>query len=167
MALATHAVIGEKQARALEPLLATPLSTLELLAAKTLTRWCSPWCSTGISIGLYIAGIVVVGEPGCGRPWLAAHAGDVRRARSLVGLAALQLAVIVSSRANESPVAQQLASLMIPADYGAVRGPDARRLCDCTPALVLGLPGLRGAERAAAWVGIRVFDRETILMRWK
>ena len=37
MALATHAVIGEKQSKALEPLLATPISTLELLAAKTLT----------------------------------------------------------------------------------------------------------------------------------
>ena len=36
-ALATHAVIGEKQSKALEPLLATPISTLELLAAKTLT----------------------------------------------------------------------------------------------------------------------------------
>jgi ABC-2 type transport system permease protein len=37
MALATHAVIGEKQSKALEPLLATPLTTVELLAAKTLT----------------------------------------------------------------------------------------------------------------------------------
>jgi ABC-2 type transport system permease protein len=36
-ALATHAVIGEKQSRALEPLLATPISTIELLAAKALT----------------------------------------------------------------------------------------------------------------------------------
>ena len=36
-ALATHAVIGEKQSKALEPLLATPISTIELLAAKTLT----------------------------------------------------------------------------------------------------------------------------------
>ena len=34
MALAAHAIVGEKQARTLEPLLATPLTTLELLMAK-------------------------------------------------------------------------------------------------------------------------------------
>jgi ABC-2 type transport system permease protein len=36
MALAAHAIVGEKQARTLEPLLATPLTTLELLMAKVL-----------------------------------------------------------------------------------------------------------------------------------
>src|SRR5581483_4759316 len=34
MSIAAYAVIGEKQARTLEPLLATPLTTFELLAAK-------------------------------------------------------------------------------------------------------------------------------------
>ena len=36
MALAAHAIVGEKQARTLEPLLATPITTFELLAAKVL-----------------------------------------------------------------------------------------------------------------------------------
>jgi len=36
MALAAHAVVGEKQARTLEPLLATPITTAELLVAKVL-----------------------------------------------------------------------------------------------------------------------------------
>ena len=49
MALAAQAVVGEKQARTLEPLLATPITTIELLVAKVLgtllptlailTRW--------------------------------------------------------------------------------------------------------------------------------
>ena len=34
MALAAHAIVGEKQARTLEPLLATPMTTFELLTAK-------------------------------------------------------------------------------------------------------------------------------------
>ena len=38
MALAAHAIVGEKQARTLEPLLATPLTTLELLMAKVAGR---------------------------------------------------------------------------------------------------------------------------------
>ena len=36
MALAAHAIVGEKQARTLEPLLATPITTVELLVAKVL-----------------------------------------------------------------------------------------------------------------------------------
>ena len=36
MALAAHAIVGEKQARTLEPLLATPITTTELLIAKVL-----------------------------------------------------------------------------------------------------------------------------------
>ena len=36
MAVAAYSVIGEKQARTLEPLLATPMTTFELLAAKVL-----------------------------------------------------------------------------------------------------------------------------------
>ena len=37
MSVAAHSVIGEKQARTLEPLLATPLKTSELLAAKVIS----------------------------------------------------------------------------------------------------------------------------------
>src|SRR5206468_5081018 len=36
MALAAHSVVGEKQARTLEPLLATPITTFELLVGKVL-----------------------------------------------------------------------------------------------------------------------------------
>src|SRR5213075_1701552 len=36
MALAAHGIVGEKQARTLEPLLATPVTTIELLVAKVL-----------------------------------------------------------------------------------------------------------------------------------
>ncbi len=66
MALATHAVIGEKQSKALEPLLATPISTLELLAAKTMTPFLFALGLTWAAVMLYVLG-----------------AGDARRARRL------------------------------------------------------------------------------------
>ena len=44
MSVAAHSVIGEKQARTLEPLLATPLKTSELLAAKVISA-AIPACS--------------------------------------------------------------------------------------------------------------------------
>ena len=36
MSVAAHSVVGEKQARSLEPLLVTPITTFELLGAKVL-----------------------------------------------------------------------------------------------------------------------------------
>ena len=66
-ALATHAVIGEKQSRALEPLLATPISTPELLAAKTLTPFLFALALTWLAGGLYVGGMLVAGEPGVWR----------------------------------------------------------------------------------------------------
>src|SRR6187401_229671 len=60
MALATHAVIGEKQSKALEPLLATPISTIELLAAKTLTPFLFALVLTWTTVGLEIAGAIAI-----------------------------------------------------------------------------------------------------------
>ena len=66
-ALATHAVIGEKQSKALEPLLATPISTIELLAAKTLTPFVFALGLTWAAAALDVVGAVAIGEPGVWR----------------------------------------------------------------------------------------------------
>src|SRR5438067_7386340 len=64
MALAAHAIVGEKQARTLEPLLATPLTTLELLTAKVLGALVPTWAISTVGLGLY--GLIIAGtaEPG-------------------------------------------------------------------------------------------------------
>src|SRR4029079_9002693 len=64
MSLATHAVIGEKQAKALEPLLATPISTLELLTAKVAMPFLFAVFLSWSAAVLYIGGAVIFGEPG-------------------------------------------------------------------------------------------------------
>jgi ABC-2 type transport system permease protein len=66
-ALATHAVIGEKQSKALEPLLATPISTIELLAAKTLTPFVFALGLTWVAATLEVVGCIAIGEPGLWR----------------------------------------------------------------------------------------------------
>ena len=115
MALATHAVIGEKQSKALEPLLATPISTIELLAAKTLTPFLFALALTWAAVALY--------DRGRGRT---RRAGRVACRSSgprlfmmfgllgpLVELASLQVSVIVSSRASDPRSAQQVTALLI------------------------------------------------------
>ena len=53
MALAAHAIVGEKQARTLEPLLATPLTTLELLMAKVLGALLPTLAISLVGLALY------------------------------------------------------------------------------------------------------------------
>src|SRR5256885_1925218 len=64
MALAAHAVVGEKQARTLEPLLATPVTTGELLVAKMLGALLPTLAISLAGLGLYLAGIMTMAAPG-------------------------------------------------------------------------------------------------------
>ena len=60
MALAAHAIVGEKQARTLEPLLATPITTFELLVAKVLGALLPTLAISLIGLALYVGGIAGV-----------------------------------------------------------------------------------------------------------
>jgi len=168
MALATHAVIGEKQSKALEPLLATPLSTVELLAAKTLTPFVFALGLSWAAALLYMAGIFLMAEPGVWATILGFRSFLLFVVLGpLVSLAALQLSVIVSSRASDARSAQQLASLLI-LPITIVFVAQLMGVYIIGPAaILLGSLGCLVFNAGLLWVGVRVFDRENILMRWK
>jgi ABC-2 type transport system permease protein len=167
-ALATHAVIGEKQSKALEPLLATPISTLELLAAKALTPFLFALALTWIAAALYVAGVFAFGEPGV---WQTALGPRTFILFAIVGplieLATLQVSVIVSSRANDPRSAQQLTSLLIlPITVVFIAQLMGGFVLQAST-LLLGATGLLLLNGLLLVVGVRVFHRETILTRWK
>jgi ABC-2 type transport system permease protein len=114
MALAAHAVVGEKQARTLEPLLATPVTTGELLVAKVLGALLPTLAISLAGLGLYLGGIVAMAAPGVAAAMLS------RRTLLLVALigpasalVSLQAAIIISSRVNDARTAQQFGVLII------------------------------------------------------
>ena len=161
-ALATHAVIGEKQAKALEPLLATPISTIELLAAKTLTPFVFALALTWLAAALYMAGIVAFGEPGVWRVVLGVRTLILFVILGpLVELASLQVSVITSSRAHDPRSAQQLTALLI-LPITAVFVAQLLGAFVIPRALLLVGAGLL-LNALLLWVGVRVFQRETIL----
>ena len=67
MSVAAYSVVGEKQARTLEPLLATPITTFELLSAKVLASLLPALALTALMFAVYVLGIAVLGKPrrGC------------------------------------------------------------------------------------------------------
>lgn len=168
MALGAHSVIGEKQARALEPLLATPITTLELLAAKTLTPLALSMALMWAAFGIYLAVFAAFGLPGAWRTLASPHTlllvGVVG---PLLSLVALQLAVIMSSRVNDPRSAQQLGAFVILPLTGVFLAQLMGQLILGTTTLIVSSVALAICNGLLTWAGIRVFDRETILMRWK
>lgn len=168
MSVAAFSVIGEKQARTLEPLLVTPITTLELLGAKLLGALVPAIALTLLSLLLYLGVIAAVAQPGVFGVLLGARTlGIVLLLGPLAAMVALQLAVCVSSRVNDARTAQQfgifvilpIPALLLGQLFGGV---------ELTIPVILGIAlVLLTANAGLMWVAIRLFDRETILTRWK
>jgi ABC-2 type transport system permease protein len=168
MSVAAWSIVGEKQGRTLEPLLASPLTTFELLTAKTLSALLPAMTLQLLMSVLYVVGTAVAAAPGVAATLLTPEPLIVMLVISpLAALAALQLAVCMSSRANDPRSAQQMGALVI---------------LPLAAAMVLQLMGavdlgareflimttlLAGANVVLARVSVALFDRESILTRWR
>ena len=85
----------------------------------------------------------------------------------LAALAALQLAVCVSSRVNDARSAQQIGALIILPLAGLLVGQLTGAVA-LTGSLIAGFAMVRVALNAVLMhVGIALFDRESILTRWR
>jgi ABC-2 type transport system permease protein len=167
MSVAAYAIVGEKQARSLEPLLATPITTFELLAGKVLSALLPSLALTVACFVVYAAAIALFANPGVVRILLVPRSlGVFFILGPLSALAALQLAVCVSSRVNDARAAQQIGALVILPLGGALVAQLTGMLTLTTP-IILGIGLLLGVANAVLMiVAVRLFDRESILTRW-
>ena len=168
MALAAHSVVGEKQARTLEPLLATPITTFELLVAKVAGALVPTLAISLAGLVLYAAGLAMVALPGV--------AGAMANARTaalvlLVGpsaaLVALQAALIVSSRVNDARTAQQFGAFIIVPIAVVMIAQFSGAFWLTAGSLALVAAGLLGLWAALALASVALFRRESILTRWR
>jgi ABC-2 type transport system permease protein len=168
MSVAAYSVIGEKQARTLEPLLATPLTTFELLAAKVLGSLVPALLLTLACFSLYVVGVGVFAEPGVFRALFTPRSlAIVFLLGPLAALAALQLAVCVSSRVNDARSAQQIGALIILPIAGLLVMQLTGSFQLTVPVIALIALALAAVNAALMLFGIALFDRESILTRWK
>ena len=168
MALAAYSVIGEKQARTLEPLLATPITTFELLAAKVFGALIPAIALTFFCFLLYMGLVALLARPGVFTVLLAPRSlGVVFILGPLAALAALQLAVCVSSRVNDARSAQQIGALIILPISGLLIAQLTGAILLTVPLILLIALVLLVVNAGLMLVGIALFDRESILTRWK
>jgi ABC-2 type transport system permease protein len=168
MAIAAHAVISEKLARTLEPLLATPVSTAELLIAKAMTPLAFGLGLMWATLAAYIALIAAAAEPGVWQSMLGPRTwGLFFLVGPLITVTALLLAVIISSRVNDPRSAQQLGALVVmPVTVVFIGQLIGQFLVGLRVMMVTGAM-LLVVNCVLAAVGVLLFDRERILMRWK
>ncbi len=167
--LASYSIVGEKTNRTLEPLLATPVRTWELLLGKMLAALIPAIALSWVAGGIFIAGIAALTTSRRAFTAIVSPAWllillVVTPLLSLIVIAAL---VAVSSRVNVPRTAQQVSGfLVIPfvlLFVGQLAG-----LVVLGPALVLVATLILALIAALALWGVtRLFQREVILTRWK
>ena len=168
MALAAHAIVGEKQARTLEPLLATPVTTAELLIAKVLGALLPTLAIAAAGLIVYFAGIAWLAESGVTRAM-----ASLRTAALVVlvgpgaALLSLQTAIVVSSRVNDARTAQQFGVLIILPLAALLVAQFIGRVWLSASALALLAAALVAAWLILVGISVWLFDRETILTRWR
>lgn len=166
--IAAYSIIGEKETRSLEPLLATPISTEELLVGKVIAAVTPAVLLAWLSFALTAAGMYIISSPVVFgylvRPvWtlsMAIHA-------PLFALLSTSSGVIASSRLNDPRAAQQVTALFVIPVIGLSMAVLLGRIY-----LDLGLILWAGAAMVLVnvgvlWLAVRLFQRETILTRWK
>lgn len=168
MALAAHAIVGEKQARTLEPLLATPLTTFELLVAKVIGALLPTLAISLVGLGLYVSIVAAAAEPGVMPAMVNARTVVlVFGVAPTCALVALQFAILISSRVNDARTAQQFGVVIILPLTGLLVAQFTGSFW--LSASMLGALALLflGVWLLLAAVSVVVFDREQILTRWR
>ena len=168
MAVAAHSVIGEKQARTLEPLLATPVTTFELLTAKVLGAALPGIALMVACFTVYVSAVAIFAERGV---WLMMMTPRslalVLIMGPLAALLGLQLAVCASSRVNDPRSAQQLAVLVVLPLTALLIAQITVGFVVTVPIILLITGVLALVNTGLMRLGVSLFDRETILTRWK
>jgi len=167
LAIAVYSIVGEKEQTTLEPLLATPISDLELFLGKALASVIPAlvvnWISFGAFLGIIRLLVGSVPLQTLTAPWLASIFG----LSPLLALFSVGVTMIVSSRASDARAAYQFSSLAIlPGIIPLIIYSSSKTLVD------MRLIFLEGGVLvvvcvAVMYFAIKLFRREQILTRWK
>jgi ABC-2 type transport system permease protein len=167
LAIAAYSIVGEKDQGSLEPLLATPISDLELFLGKALASVIPAlvltWGSFGLFLGVSIPLVGGVPSPVLTGPWIAAIFGLT----PFLSLFSVGVTLLVSSRASDARAAYQISSFaLIPAIVPLIIYSTRKTLVSL---FLIGMEGvlLIVASVVVLYFAIKVFRRENILTRWK
>lgn len=166
--IAAYSIIGEKTNRTLEPLLATPVRRWQLLAGKILAALLPAVLLTWVSGGLFTAELAIVTDANVvshviTAGWLILFLVGT----PLLGLIAVAVMTAISSRVNDTRTAQQLSVWAVVPIIGIILGELSGQFELTALAAVIASLILIPLAVLLTWGAAQLFQRETILTRWK
>ncbi len=166
--IAAYSIVGEKETKSLEPLLATPISVWELLVGKSIAAVVPSVVLTWFSfIVLVIGGYFIMPELvflALIRPvWIVGMA----LLSPLLALLSVFSGVIVSSRMNDPRAAQQVTGIFVVPIVALSIVVLAGKIFLSVPMVVVAAAVTLALDCLALYFAIKLFQRETILTRWK
>ena len=167
--IAAYSIVGEKTTHSLEPLLATPISTGELLAGKNLASVIPAILATWVGFGIFAVGSLIITGGGA----LAAALLDpmwmiaIFVAGPLMAVLSVNFSIMVSSRVNDPRVAEQLSAVVILPLLAVFFGQIAGWFILNSTLILIMCVILAFIDLLMVYLAVRMFQRETILTRWK
>ncbi|MBP8950197.1 MAG: ABC transporter permease subunit [Candidatus Promineofilum sp.] len=166
--IAAYSIVGEKTTRSLEPLLATPITTVELLTAKIVAAVVPAILATWLAFAIFLVGARLLAPPLVFAEFFAVHwLLAILIVAPLLTVLASCVAVIVSSRVSDPRVAEQLASVVILPLILLVIGQAVGLILIDRQVMVLLAVAVLVLDVGLVYLAVRLFQRETILTRWK
>lgn len=167
--ISAYSIVGEKVARSLEPLLATPITTGELLIGKSLAALVPAVLATYTAFLIYAVGVRIIIPD----RQLFAALMDARWLLAIIvvgplmALMAVNFSIMVSSRVNDPRVAEQLSMIVI-IPVLALFFAQLGGLLIINSQLVLGMAFILVVlDGILVFLAVQTFQRETILTRWR
>ena len=166
--IAAYSIIGEKETKSLEPLLATPIATWELLTAKSIAAVTPAVVLTWLSFVILIVGAWFIATDviflALVRPvWLLGMA----ILSPLFALLSVLSGVIASSRMNDPRAAQQLTGIFVVPVIGVSLAVLAGKIFMNVQMVLYAAMVLVMVNLLVLYFAVKLFQRETILTRWK
>lgn len=168
VSIAAYSIVGEKTTRSLEPLLATPITTIELLGGKMLAAIIPAIIATYISFGIFLIGARLMTSTAVFlrliQPmWLFA----IFVVGPMLSFLAVNIAIMISSRVTDPRVAEQLSgAVVLPIVLLMVAQSSGQFFISMQLVLVFAFIVLV-IDVLLAYFALQAFERETILTRWK
>jgi len=167
--IAAYSIVGEKVTHSLEPLLATPITTIELLVGKSLAAVIPAIIATWAGFAIYAIGawLLITNKTVYAAlldsRWLIA----IFLVGPLLALLAVTFSLMVSSRVNDPRTAEQISSLMIIPVLAVFFGQLSGLFIINRQLILLAALILIIVDGVMVYLAVRVFQREVILTRWK
>ncbi len=166
---ASYSIVGEKSTHTLEPLLATPIKTIELLAGKALAATIPAVIATWLAFLIFAIGayFLAVDPAVVGKFFDALWMTAIIVVGPLLAILGVSLAVMISSRVTDPRVAEQVSGVFVLPLIGLFVA-QSLGLIFINAQIILWMAAiLLVLDIGLMAFATQLFQRETILTRWK